>query len=400
MLCTSRHLCESLFSSVSAAEVVRDCLDAIRCGRTAQALPQLNALKAKHFRVEGVDYARALCFLSGGAQSGPFEARQSLLEELRLHPQHQQAQLLLHEVNELVRPLLLPPAEIQKQHPLFALLCDALLDSTMLSWPRLYRLYEATDRLARNEGEKDSGHVVECGTAGGGSAVLMAVVLAEREAPVRAGSARKQRRVFALDTFAGMPPPGSEDSLVQPHHSNSTGAADVDSSSTASWGAGTCCSSVAHVQQLARAFSVEDRLVLLPGLFYTSIPTQLLTRPDIQHDGIALLHVDADWYASTRTALDLLVPVMRRCDNGMRSALLPRRRPSSPPRFVQVDDYHFWKGCRTAVDEFLAGWPSLSSSNYTAPLLEDVDDNAVSFTVHRDTPFSMGGEGSASASSA
>jgi hypothetical protein len=385
---TNPNTSTSAAAIAAAAGVVSDCIDAIHRGRVADALPRLNDIKAQGIPVEGVDYARAMCFLSRGAGRNVFEARQSLLEELRLHPQHRQAQLLLHEVNEAVRPLLLPPVEVQKQHPLFALLCDALLDSTMLSWPRLLHLYEAADRLTRNGQTSDRGHIVECGTAGGGSAVLMAVVLAENES---VSAPHQPRCVFALDTFAGMPAPGNEDSLLEPHLSSST------DSSTASWGTGTCCAPAAHVLQLARAFSVEDRLVVLPGLFQTSIPTQLLARPELQRDGIALLHIDADWYASTSVALKLLIPVMRRCEKGGVS-------PSSslcPPRMVQVDDYHYWKGCRTAVDEYLAQWPpamassssSLSPSHAAglagAPHLDNVDDNAVSFVVHRDTPFHL-----------
>ncbi|KAL7695777.1 Macrocin-O-methyltransferase (TylF) [Lotmaria passim] len=392
MRCTFRCLAESV--AIAAKEVVSNCVEAIRRGRAAAALPRLNHLKAQRIDVEGVDYARALCFLSGcGAGRGvehrnAFEARQSLLEELRLHPRHQQARLLLQEVNEVVRPLLLPPSAVQKQYPLFALLCDALLDSTMLSWPRLLHLYEAAERVACAGSTVDRGHIVECGTAGGGSAVLMAVVLAEREA-VTGGDAHC-RCVFALDTFAGMPAPGSKDFLVHapPTKSPNQGVEDV-----ASWGTGTCSSPASHVQQLARAFAVENRLVTMPGLFEESIPGQLLTRPDIQNDGIAVLHLDADWYASTHTALELLLPVMRRLNADKETRPRTHAPPSPrPARVVQVDDYHYWSGCRTAVDEYLAAWPSppLSAnadSSSHAPHLEDVDDNAVYFFVQRDIPF-------------
>lgn len=382
---------------------------AIRRGAASAALPRLNALKGQHTLAEGVDYARALCFLADGAGRSTFEARQSLLEELRLHPAHRPAQLLLQEVNELVRPCLLPPPEVQQQHPLFALLCDALLDSTMLSWPRLMSLYTATERLARGGAARDAGHIVECGTAGGGAAVMMAVVLAEFESPARhTGAAHAppqrgvsapphyKRRVFALDTFAGMPAPSSEDVLVQPR---TPAARDVtQQDSTASWGTGTCASPAAHVRQLAAAISVEDRLVVMPGLFQTSIPTQLLKHPEIQRDGIALLHLDADWYVSTRTALEQLVPVMRR---GVRAPPIAEAAATStvttvasqpcPLRMVQVDDYHYWAGCRRAVDEYLAhDWSAPQSSSTTAaptappPSVEDVDDNAVYFMVPRD----------------
>ncbi|KAG5464392.1 hypothetical protein LSCM1_00576 [Leishmania martiniquensis] len=365
----------------AAAVVVEECLHDIHRGRVAAALTRLNELKAASCTVKGIDYARALCFLFDKEKGDILAARQSLLEELRLHPHHNTARTLLHEVNGTARPLLAPPAEVRKQYPLFALLFDALLDSTMLTWPRLLHLFQATDHLARLEDDgitsRDVGHVVECGTAGGGSAVLMAVVLAEAAA-ARGAGASPLRRVFALDSFTGMPPPTAKDCR------SSTG---VDASSTsqrnprrngveaaAPWGTGTCRSPAAHVRQLAWNFAVEDRLVLIEGLFADSIPTQLLSRSDIQRDGIALLHLDADWYASTRAALELLVPVMRRRtvgDGDLGARLCPRR-------MVQVDDYHYWRGCREAVDEYVA------KCEFASLRVCDVDDNAVWFSVPRD----------------
>ncbi|CAC9552502.1 Macrocin-O-methyltransferase (TylF)/Methyltransferase domain containing protein [Leishmania donovani] len=364
-----------------AAATVEKCLRDIHQGRIAAALPRLNELKAASCTVQGIDYARALCFLFDKEKGNLLAARQSLLEELRLHPHHHEAQTLLHQINDTARLLLAPPTEVRKQCPLFALLFDALLDSTMLTWPRLLHLYQATDRLARLDAKSsasgDAGHVVECGTAGGGSAVLMAVVLAEAEASSGTGTSPK-RRVFALDSFTGMPPPTAKDCLA----SAPVGASSPSQLSplrsrdeaTPSWGAGTCRSPAAHVRQLARHFSVEDRLVVIEGLFTDSIPAQLLSRRDVQRDGIALLHIDADWYASTRTALELLVPVMRRRtadDSGVDV------RPC-PHRIVQVDDYHYWQGCREAVDEYMAKWGAAS------PHIDDVDDNAVWFAVSRD----------------
>lgn len=351
-------------SVAAAAATVAECLRDVRQGRAVAALARLNELKAASSTELGIDYARALCFLANQSAGSVLMARQSLLEELRLHPGHRAARVLLQEVNEAARPLLAPPSVVQQAHPLFALLFDALLDATMLTWPRLLNLFHAAERVARNRA--DTGHLVECGSAGGGAAVLMAVVLAETEAAIGvAASSSPRRRVFALDTFAGMPPPTTEDRLARA----SPGALQMDP--TASWGTGTCRSPAACVTALARHFSVEERLVVLEGRFEDSIPAQLLPRQDVQQDGIALLHLDADWYASTRTALRLLTPVMRGrfSDSETRTA---------SQRVVQIDDYHYWQGCRHATDEFLAEWGT------NAPALHDVDDNAVWFAVPHD----------------
>ncbi|KAG5490699.1 hypothetical protein JKF63_00821 [Porcisia hertigi] len=370
----------SLYCAVATA-TVEECLRDIHRGHVSVALPRLNDLKAVSSTVQGIDYARALCFLFDKEKSNLLAARQSLLEELRLHPEHHKARTLLHEVNDTARVLLAPPAVVRKQYPLFSLLFDALFDSTMLTWPRLLNLYQATDRLARLDTQRgtsgDSGHVVECGTAGGGSAVLMAVVLAEAEAASDA-RASPLRRVFALDSFTGMPPPTAKDRLV------STSLSAVSpfqfkppqspDEATASWGTGTCRSPAAHVRQLARNFGVDDRLEVIEGLFADSIPTHLLSRSDIQQDGVALLHIDADWYASTRAALEPLIPLMRRRAVDKDVANIH----PTPHRMVQVDDYHYWQGCRDAVNECVAGWGD------APPRICDVDDNAVWFAVQRD----------------
>lgn len=70
---------------------------------------------------------------------------------------------------------------------------------TMVSYSRLRSLYHAVvDVIAR----EIPGDVVECGTARGGSAALMALVLAEL-AP--------DRRLWSFDTFEGIPPATVDD---------------------------------------------------------------------------------------------------------------------------------------------------------------------------------------------
>ena len=51
---------------------------------------------------------------------------------------------------------------------------------------------------------------------------------------------------------------------------------------------------------------------------------------------IAILRLDADWYESTKCALENLY------DNVVSGG------------YIVIDDYMYWEGCRKAVDEFLA----------------------------------------------
>jgi Macrocin-O-methyltransferase (TylF) len=52
---------------------------------------------------------------------------------------------------------------------------------------------------------------------------------------------------------------------------------------------------------------------------------------------VALAHLDGDWYESTMVCLERIAP----------------RLPAGG-RLV-IDDYHYWSGCRRAVDEYFSG---------------------------------------------
>jgi O-methyltransferase len=64
---------------------------------------------------------------------------------------------------------------------------------------------------------------------------------------------------------------------------------------------------------------------------------------------IAVLRLDTDWYESTKFELETFYPHV------------------SPGGYVIIDDYGHWKGCKQAVDEFLALNPgiTLTTIDYT-----------------------------------
>jgi asparagine synthase (glutamine-hydrolysing) len=66
---------------------------------------------------------------------------------------------------------------------------------------------------------------------------------------------------------------------------------------------------------------------------------------------VALAHIDSDWYDPVKTCLERIYPQL------------------SPGGLVVLDDYNDFRGCREAVDEFLAATPDMSlhdtSSNAT-----------------------------------
>ncbi|ESL08012.1 hypothetical protein TRSC58_04293 [Trypanosoma rangeli SC58] len=308
---------------------------ALKAGKHAETLLELNKMKRLRKRVKDVDYCRALCFLVG--KDDVLHARQALLEELRQFPENTAARMLLYDVNARVRSSLLPPAEVTKREPLFGLLCDALLDHTMLTWTRLYGLYlSAKEVCRRNQG----GVLIECGVAGGGSAVLLAVVAAHYSG--------HPRKVYALDTFDGMPEPTASDILK---------GACTPAEATA-WGSGTCSALQENVRRLAKNFDVEEHLVIFPGMFQETIPQVL---KEIRTEGIVMMHVDADWYESTRCALELLWSL---CAEGRRGA-----------RWMTTTT---GTGVEKAVDEFVQS--QAMDSSHTLLQLQPVDANAVCFT--------------------
>ena len=148
------------------------------------------------------------------------------------------------------------------------------------------------------------GDIVECGTARGGSAALMGLVLKA------AGAART---LWVFDTFEGIPAP----TVADPDHE------------IAALYTGDCRGGLEEVQDLFRRVGILDRARLVKGMFQDTLP-----RCDV--GAIAVLHVDGDWYESVKACLDHLYDRV------------------SPGGIIQIDDYGHWEGARKAVDEFMA----------------------------------------------
>ena len=79
-----------------------------------------------------------------------------------------------------------------------------------------------------------------------------------------------------------------------------------------------------------------ERIVIHHGWFHDTFP-----RAQEQIAQIALLHLDADLYESTKISLKTWYPKL------------------APGAFVQIDDYVSFSGCRRAVDEFLDAHPQI-----------------------------------------
>jgi predicted O-methyltransferase YrrM len=167
---------------------------------------------------------------------------------------------------------------------------------TYLSYDRLASLYD----LARAAPE---GAIVECGVWRGGSSAMMLLADPSREA-------------WLFDSWEGLPEPGPRD--VAPGGKRREKGANYAEQGTVER---------LLFKELGRS---RDRVHLVRGWFEETLPA---TRAQI--GPIALLHLDGDWYESTKVALEHLYDLVL------------------PGGHVVADDYFHWRGCKEAIDEFL-----------------------------------------------
>jgi len=160
-----------------------------------------------------------------------------------------------------------------------------------------------------------AGVIVECGVWRGGSMMAVALTLME---------IRKRRDLFLFDTFSGMPEPSKKDG--QGAHDQFLAEGD--------W----CLATLPEVRNNLRLTGYPERRI-----HYVVGPVEK-TIPKAAPDSIALLRLDTDWYTSIRHELEYLFPRL------------------SPGGILIIDDYFFWPGCKTAVDEYFNGTVKLETA--------------------------------------
>jgi O-methyltransferase len=162
------------------------------------------------------------------------------------------------------------------------------------------------------------GVMVECGVWRGGCS--MAMLLAQREV-----LGRVDRPVYLFDSFAGLPPAAEPDGPLALHwQQNSTPEQSFEN----------CTATLDEVQGSLDSMEFKpDDYRLIRGWFDDTIPRH---ENELTNSRIALLRLDGDWYESTKTCLEHLIPAVT--ENGV----------------VILDDYYAWDGCARAVHEYLA----------------------------------------------
>lgn len=175
-----------------------------------------------------------------------------------------------------------------------------LFGYTMAGRKRLDNLQHCIEQILRRQ---VPGDLLEAGVWRGGSCIFMRCALD--------ALGDRERRVFAADSFEGMPVPAGE--------SDGWDYSNIDFLKV----------SLEQVKlNFGRFTTLDERTVFLKGWFADTLPTAPVER-------LALLRLDGDMYSSTMDTLTHLYDKL------------------SPGGFVIVDDYLSWPACKRAVDEFL-----------------------------------------------
>ena len=196
---------------------------------------------------------------------------------------------------------------------------------TMLSDIRLQSIHDQVWHLQTKE---IPGALVECGVWRGGSAGMAALAVLAQGGTIR--------HLHLFDTFAGIPEP---DAAVDGERA----VREADS-----WGVKPLGRLVANPQFYAnqgrQTGLLEDSEGLLGSTigypmdyvhYYKGFFQDTVAQGTGQIGPIAFLHLDGDWYESTRVCLEHLYDLV------------------VPGGLIAIDDYGAYEGCKRAVDEFV-----------------------------------------------
>jgi O-methyltransferase len=170
---------------------------------------------------------------------------------------------------------------------------------SLLSYINLFFLQELAQRLER---EEVPGDFVECGVYRGGSAGVLGY---------EARRSKFSRKLWLYDSFAGMP---------------ETVEKDDDSSRSLT---GSYIGSEKQTHRIMHRLKVpEEQYTIVVGLFEDTFPLA-------ERVGIALLHIDCDFYNPVKLSLEKFYESVQ------------------PGGYVLLNDYGYFQGSRLATDEFI-----------------------------------------------
>ena len=175
---------------------------------------------------------------------------------------------------------------------------------TMIGMVRLDNIQWCIEKVIEDDIEGD---LIETGVWRGGACIFMRAVLA--------AYGIKNRRVFAADSFEGLPKPDENrypEDKGDIHYQHEILAVSLE-----------------QVQENFKKYDLlDDQVVFLKGWFSDTLPKAPIKN-------LAILRIDGDMYGSTIDALKNLYPKL------------------SPGGFCIIDDYDL-QGCRKAVEDYRA----------------------------------------------
>jgi hypothetical protein len=242
-------------------------------------------------------YLRAQAFLH---QKKEYDACIALQEQLYYFPNDQKSRNLLVKLKNAA-----PESQLSDDDDECSQLIRKISNYSLLSEKRLRNLYALGEAVLD---KKLSGHFIECGVFQGGSSALLSYLIKKESL---------NRALYCFDSFTGMPKPTSHDVYIGTK-AEYTG-----------WGLGSCSAPKESLYKICEEVGGKEIPKTIEGYFEQTIPSF-----SKKQESIALLHIDCDWYSSTKIVLDHFYDLV--IDGG----------------YIQIDDYGSWSGCKQAVEEF------------------------------------------------
>jgi len=185
--------------------------------------------------------------------------------------------------------------------------------NTLVSYGRLASLWNL---ILKIEKRNLKGNFVECGVWKGGCAVTMGYLIQKYG---------MKRELHLFDSFEGMPEPTGNDGIKAIVFSEGKDKGKLKSIKKI----------IGPLKVVKKLFFDEIKLEKKKIYFYKGWFQKTLPKVKKKVDPIALLRIDSDWYESVKICLDELYNQVVKGG------------------YIVLDDYHYWPGCKKAVDEFL-----------------------------------------------
>ena len=192
---------------------------------------------------------------------------------------------------------------------------NAVSAFTLTGPERMVSLIRAIDHIEANS---IPGSIVECGVWKGGS-MMTALKRLQQQGNL-------DRDIYLYDTFEGMTEPTKVDTSFK-----GLSASKAFEKKDQSWENIECVSTLEEVMQNVNSLDYpSDKIHFIKGKVEDTIPHKEMP------ERIAVLRLDTDWYESTLHEMEHLFPKI--VSGGI----------------LIIDDYGHWKGCKQAVDEYIA----------------------------------------------